>query len=327
MYLLRRLSLLWLLVLAGGVAGLCLGAQDYSFRTLWAMVTRFNPSDPAQAIMAGMRLPRILAAVVVGAALAVAGVVMQAITRNPLADPGLTGVNAGAALAVVLGLFAMGAMSHAEVTVLSLAGAGLATVIVRLLAGDGDTTLRLPLAGAAFGTLCLSVVGLIVLLDPETRNIYRFWMVGSLGQADLGMILRLAPVAATGIAIALLAARPIEALMLGHEMGQTLGIHAGRILAFGFVAVAMTAGASVAIAGPVGFVGLIAPHLARHWVREGLIGHILAACPIGAGLAVFADLLGRWLARPAELQLGIVLAMIGAPAFMILVRRMLRDPA
>lgn len=326
MSLLRHLALLWLAVLAGSVAALCLGALDYPLDTAWAMLTDYDPADPAQAVMAGMRLPRVIAAVTVGAALAVAGVIMQAMTRNPLADPGLTGVNAGAALAVVLGLYAFGAVSQPVVAGLALVGAALAAILVRLLAGGGDSTLRLPLAGAAFGTLCLSLVALIVLLNPEARNIYRFWMVGSLAVSDTAAVLRLAPIAGIGILIALLSARQIEALMLGAEMGTALGVNVGRVMGTGLAAVAMTAGASVAIAGPVGFIGLIAPHIARRF-GGGLAAQVLLACPIGAGLAVLADLAGRWFARPAELQLGIVLAMVGAPAFMILVRRMLREAA
>ena len=323
-----RLALLWLAVLAGFVAALCLGAQDYPPRVLWAALTDFDPADPAQAIMAGMRLPRVAAALVIGAALAVAGVVMQAMARNPLADPGLTGVNAGAALAVVLGLFWLGALPQLAIAGLALGGAATAAILVRLLAGGGDNTLRLPLAGAAFASLCMALVALIVLMNPEARNIYRFWMVGSLAVANLPALVMLAPVAFGGILIAALAARQIETLMLGAEMGRALGLHVGRVLGLGLAAVALTAGASVAIAGPVGFVGLIAPHLARRSLPgASLPQQVVLACPVGAGLALVADLAGRWLMRPAELQLGLVLALIGAPAFVILVRRMLREAA
>ncbi|MDT1060881.1 iron ABC transporter permease [Paracoccus sp. CPCC 101403] len=328
MRLFPRLALMWLAVSAGFVAALCLGAQDYSPRLLWSALAAYDPTDPAQAIIREMRLPRAIAALVIGAALAVAGVVMQAMARNPLADPGLTGVNAGAALAVVLGLFWLGALPQLGIVGLALAGAALATVLVRLLAGGGDNTLRLPLAGAAFASLCMALVALIVLLNPEARNIYRFWMVGSLAMAQPPALAVLGPVAAVGILIAAIAARQIEAMMLGAEMGRALGLSVGRVLGLGLAAVALTAGASVAIAGPVGFIGLIAPHMARRAARgASLTQQVALACPVGAGLAVLADLAGRWLARPAEMQLGIVLAMIGAPAFMLLVRRMLREAA
>ena len=311
-------------VLAFGAA-LCLGAQDYPPALIWQAMRDFDPGNAAQAIIMGMRLPRALAAVLVGAALAVSGLVMQAIVRNPLADPGLTGVNAGAALAVVAGLWALGPLPQMATAGLALAGAGAAAVLVRLLAGGGDNSLRLPLAGAAFASLCMAIVSLVVLLNPEARNIYRFWMVGSLALADRDGLMTLAPVALAGIAIALLVARQIETLMLGGEMGAALGIHPGRVLSLGFLAITLTAGATVALAGPVGFIGLIAPHLARRIApQSGLAMTVLLACPMGACLALLADTAGRWMVRPAELPLGIVLAMIGAPAFMLLVRRMLR---
>ncbi|MFT4148792.1 MAG: iron ABC transporter permease [Paracoccaceae bacterium] len=323
-----RLCLMWLAVLAGFAAALCLGAQDYPLHVLWAAVAAHDPADPAQAIITGMRLPRALAAVVVGAALAASGVIMQAMARNPLADPGLTGVNAGAALAVVAGLSAFGALPQLAIAGLALAGAAGAAVLVRLLAGGGDNTLRLPLAGAAFASLCMALVALVVLTNPEARNIYRFWMVGSLAVAQMPALAVLAPVAVAGILIAALVARQIEALMLGAEMGRALGLHVGRVLGLGLAAVALTAGASVAIAGPVGFIGLIAPHIGRYVLPgANLPQQVMLAAPVGAGLALFADLAGRWLARPAEVQLGLVLAMIGAPCFMILIRKMLREGA
>lgn len=317
---------MWLAVLAGAVAALCLGANDYSPRLLMAALLAHDPADRGQAAIVGMRLPRVLAAVVVGASLAAAGAIMQAMARNPLADPGLTGVNAGAALAVVLGLWWLGALPQIAIAGLALSGAALAALLVRALAGGGDNTLRLPLAGAAFASLCMALVALIVLTNPEARNAYRFWMVGSLAMAQMGGLAVLAPVAALGIGIAALVARPIEALMLGSDLGRALGLHVGRVLGLGLAAVALTAGASVAVAGPVGFVGLIAPHLARRVLRgASLTQQVALACPIGAGLVLLADMAGRWVPRPAEVQMGLVLAMIGAPAFMILVRSMLRE--
>ncbi|WP_170295306.1 FecCD family ABC transporter permease [Paracoccus aestuariivivens] len=328
MRLLPRLAVLWLAVLAGLIAALCLGAQDYPLPVLWHALMAFEPKDPAQGIIIGMRLPRVLAALVIGAALAVAGVVMQAMARNPLADPGLTGVNAGAALAVVMGLFWIGALPQMAIAGLALAGAALAALLVRHLAGSGDNTLRLPLAGAALSSLFMALVALIVLTQPEARNAYRFWMVGSLAMAQLSALAVLAPIAGLGILLAALVARQIEALMLGAEMGSALGLNVGRVMGLGLASVALCAGASVAIAGPVGFVGLIAPHLARRVLpHSSLTQQVALACPVGAGLAIIADLAGRWLARPSELQLGLVLAMLGAPVFMALIRRLIREGA
>ncbi len=319
---------LWLGVLLAGLAGLSLGAQDYSPAVLWQALSARDPANPAQAIILEMRLPRAGVAVIVGAALAVAGVMMQALARNPLADPGLTGVNAGAALAVVAGLWLAGPLTTSATAGLALTGAAAAVLIVRALVGAGDTTLRLPLAGAAFASLCMALVAFVVLLNPEARNIYRFWMVGSLAIAKGPGLVLMAPVAGLGIVLAVLVARQVETLMLGAEMGAALGLRAGRVLTISLAAITCTAGAAVALAGPVGFVGLIAPQLARRLVPgAGLTGVVLLACPVGAGLVLVADLAGRWLLRPAELPIGIVLAGIGAPMFMLLVRRMLRAPA
>lgn len=327
-HLILRLGLLWASVALAFGAALCLGAQDYPPALLWQIVTAPVAGDPAIAIVSEMRLPRALAAVVVGAALAVAGLLMQSLTRNPLADPGLTGVNAGAALAVVAGLWLAGPLAPGALAGLALLGAGLAALLVRALAGRGDSTLRLPLAGAAFASLCMALVSFVVLLHPEARNTYRFWMVGSLAIAKAEALVRLAPLALAGVALALMGARRIEALMLGHEMGAALGLRAGRVMSLGLAAVTLTAGAAVALAGPVGFVGLIAPHLARRLgAGAGLGFMVLMACPLGALITLLADTAGRWLLRPTELPLGIVLAMIGAPVFMALVRRVLRRAA
>ncbi|MES2433992.1 MAG: iron ABC transporter permease [Pseudomonadota bacterium] len=324
----QRLGAFWLLVLLAFVAALCLGAQDYAPRLLWQILRGYDVSNPAQAIVVEMRLPRALAAIVVGAALAVAGLMMQSLARNPLADPGLTGVNAGAALAVVAGLWLTGPLSAGGTAALALTGAGAAALVVRALAGQGDSTLRLPLAGAAFASLCMAVVAFVVLLNPEARNIYRFWMVGSLAIASGDGLIRLAPVALLGIAIAVMVARQVETLMLGDELGAALGVNAGRVMSLGLGAITCCAGAAVAIAGPVGFIGLIAPHIARRVAAgSGLTATVLLACPLGAIITLLADTAGRRLVRPAEMPLGIVLAMVGAPMFMWLVRRILRGAA
>ncbi len=316
---------LWLGVGLALLAGLCIGAQDYAPSLLWQALTRFDPTDPAQAIVVEMRLPRAGAAIVVGGGLAVAGVLMQALARNPLADPGLTGVNAGAALAVVAGLWFLGPLTTAGTAGLALTGAAAAVLIVRALAGAGDITLRLPLAGAAFASLCMAIVAFVVLLNPDARNIYRFWMVGSLAIARGPGLALFAPVAVVGIVLAILVARQVETLMLGDEMGAALGLRAGRVLSLSLAAITCTAGAAVAVAGPVGFIGLIAPPLARRLsAGAGLTGVVLLACPLGAILTLVADMAGRRLMRPAELPIGIVLAVVGAPVFMLIVRRMLR---
>ncbi|TWI33922.1 FecCD family ABC transporter permease [Paracoccus sulfuroxidans] len=318
------LLILWCLVTLAFAAALALGAQDIAPGQVMGAI--MGDRGPAADVVLGLRLPRAAAAVFVGGALAVAGVVMQTLARNPLADPSLTGVNAGAALAVVLGLMSFGVMPRPLVAALAFGGAAAAAIIVRLLAGHGDTTLRLPLAGAAFASICMSIVALVVLLNPEARNIYRFWMVGSLAMADLQGLAMLVPVGLLGVLCALFAARGIEALMLSDELGAALGVSPGQVLTLALLAIALTAGASVALAGPVGFIGLIAPHIARRIVGSGLSRLILASVPLGAILALVADVIGRVAIRPSELPIGIVLAIFGAPAFMLFARQLVRGP-
>lgn len=330
--LMLRAALLGLLLSTALAASLAFGARDLTLMQVWQGLTHADPANPAAdgAIVLGLRLSRTLTGVAVGAALAVAGVLMQALTRNPLADPGLTGINAGAALAVVAVIRIWGPQDPLWLAAAAMAGAFCAAFAVWHLAGGrsaaagGAISLRLPLAGAAIGSLCLSLVAAVVLLNPQTRDLYRFWMVGSLAGAEMATLARLAPLMALGLALGLVVARGLDVLALGADLGTGLGVRAGPVLTGALLSVTLCAGAAVALAGPLGFVGLIVPHLARFLAgRGGLAATLLCAVPLGAALVLACDTLGRVMARPSELALGIVLALIGGPAFMLLLHRLI----
>ena len=309
---------------AAFAAALMFGARAIPAETVWQAFSAFDASDAEHGIVRGLRMQRALSGAACGAALAAAGVIMQGLTRNPLADPGLMGVNAGAALAVVAVLWGLGPQSTPAV-----AAAGVAAAAVWRLAGGRETAasqalmVRLPLAGTAISSLCLALVSAVVLLNTETRDLYRFWMAGSLGQATFNSLARLLPLICAGAVLALAAAPGVDSLLLGSDVAAGLGTRPERAAAAGLAAVTLLSGGAVALAGPVGFVGLIIPHATRAAGLRSTAAAVLAAMPLGAAFVLGCDTLGRIAARPSEIAIGLVLAVIGGPAFMILLSRIL----
>lgn len=324
--LLPAVALALALCAAAFLASLCLGARPVPLASSWQALAAFDPQDIDQLVVRDQRLPRSLAGLAIGAGLAAAGAVMQALTRNPLADPGLLGVNGGAALAVVLWLWLFGLPPVALQLALAIGGAAAGTALVWWLggraAGHGRAGIaRLALAGAALSALCLSITAALVLLSPETRALYRVWTVGALSGASLPRLGAVLPVLAAGLALLVALQRGIDGLGLGHDAARALGLAPGRVVGLAMAGVALLAGGTVALAGPVGFVGLVVPNLVRRLAGPAL-GRSLALClPLGAALVLAADTLGRLVARPEEIPLGIVLALIGGPVFILLVGR------
>ncbi|NHF73320.1 FecCD family ABC transporter permease [Paracoccus xiamenensis] len=324
-----RATLLAMTMLGAAVmASLALGARELALSEVWAALMGGGSTETG-AIVMEMRLSRSLTGIAAGAALAAAGLVMQQITRNPLADPGILGVNAGAALAVVLAIWLLDLTHPLTLSAIAVLGAGFAALSVFILgrgtkAGDRAGILRLTLAGVAISALCMAFVSAIVLLDQDTRNLYRFWTIGSLAGDDAGRLVWLWPPVAAGLMLAALLARRIDALALGAETARSFGVRPEATAALALLAVALLAGGSVALAGPIGFVGLIVPHLARRLVGPSILPGLLTACPMGAALLLGCDSIGRIVARPAEIQTGIILALIGGPAFLALIGRVAR---
>lgn len=277
----------------------------------------------AQAAVA-VRIPRTVLALLAGAALGLAGAIMQGVTRNPLADPGILGVNMGASLAVVVGV-AWFSIATAEAYILTaILGAGCSAAFVYTIGSlgrGGATPLKLTLAGAATSVAFSSMVIAVVLPRADIAGGIRSWQIGGVGGAAFESILPVLPVLAVGFLISLLTARKLNSLALGDEMAAGLGERVAVARGMGALAAILLCGATTAICGPIGFIGLVVPHLCRLLIG---VDHrwLLPLSGIGgACLLLAADVVGRIVARPAELDVGVVTALIGAPFFIWIVRR------
>lgn len=284
-----------------------------------------NPDGSENAIIVrSLRVPRTVIGLAVGAALGLSGALMQGLTRNPLADPGLLGVSAGAAFAVVCGISFLGITSLTGYVWFAFFGAGVTSVIVYVLGTlgrGGATPVKLALAGAAITAFLGSLTTAVVLLDAQTLDQFRFWVVGSLAGRDTAVATQVLPFLAVGVALALASARALNALSLGDDVARALGQRIGRSRALGALAVTMLTGAAVAAAGPIGFVGLVVPHVARVITGPDYRWILPYSMVLAPTLLLGSDVVGRIVVRPGELQVGIVTALVGAPFFIALVRR------
>jgi iron complex transport system permease protein len=305
------------------VASLVWGARSVPLPEVWAGL--WSPDGSSSTIIVReMRVPRTLLAAVVGAALGAAGALMQGHTRNPLADPGLLGVSAGAAFAVVLGLHLGLLGSMTSYLWFAFVGALVTTVVVFGLGSvgrGGPTPVALALAGAAVTAFLGALTSALVLLDVSTLDAFRFWAVGSVAGADAGTVAVVGPVLCVGLLLTLLHTRSLDTLALGDDLARSLGQNVLLTRACGVLLVALLAGVAVAAAGPIAFVGLLVPHAARILVGPGHSRLVPVSAALGAALLLAADVLGRLVVRPGELQVGVVMALIGAPVFIALVRR------
>lgn len=281
-----------------------------------------EPDSEVALILLQLRLPRLVLGLVVGAALGAAGAIIQAATRNPLGDPGLLGINAGASLAVIIGsgLFAL---SPAANVWLASGGAALATLAVHAVAGaprGASGPIKLTLAGVAVTAFCFGLGQAIALADPERFDLVRNWRVGALSGDGLALLPPIALPLLAGAVLATLLAPRLNLLALGEDRAAALGLSVGWTQLYALLTVVLLAGAAVAAAGPIAFVGLAAPHVARRLVGVDQRIALPLAAIIGAALVVTADALGRAIAPPAELPVGIVAALIGAPILAMLAR-------
>ncbi|AZP23660.1 iron ABC transporter permease [Streptomyces aquilus] len=277
-------------------------------------------------VVTGLRLPRTVIGLVVGAALGVAGAVAQAITRNPLASPTTLGINAGASFAVVVAIFALKLNDPVEYVWFAFAGAAAAALFAQALArraGDIDPV-RLALGGTVLQLVLLSWTSAVMLLNQRTLDEARFWLAGSLAGRPLDTLWPVLPTLLLGIVVALAVSPALNALALGDDSAQSLGVPVARIRLAGGIAVVLLAGSAVAVAGPVAFIGLAAPHLVRPLLGADhrlLLPGCLIAGPL---LLLSADVLGRMVLRPSELEVGIVTAFLGAPLLALLARKVAR---
>jgi iron complex transport system permease protein len=280
--------------------------------------------EVATAVIWELRFPRTLLGLLVGAALGTAGVLAQSVTRNPLADPGLLGISAGAAVAVVAGSALLGLGPGAARVLLALAGAAVATVVVYALAHrspEGLTPVTMTLAGMAVTAFLGAAVSATVLSSATTMDQYRFWVVGALSIPDTRVLVPALVPAVVGGLLALALAGSLNALALGDDTAAALGISVMRTRLAAGTAVVLLSGTAVALAGPIAFIGLLVPHLARALVGDDVRRLLAMAVLLGPLLILAADVVGRLVARPSEVQAGVVTAVLGTPFLIWLARR------
>ncbi|MCQ4082334.1 iron ABC transporter permease [Streptomyces sp. RB6PN25] len=326
-----------MLLLLAGVCGLvvcaalslALGARAVSLPSVLDALFGIG-HGPDAAVVTGLRLPRTAVGLVVGAALGVAGAVAQGITRNPLASPTTLGVNAGAGLAVVTAIYVLHLTRPVEYVWFACAGAALAA-LAALSMGRGSwggrsdlDPVRLALGGTVLAAVLTSWTSAVMLLDQRTLDEARFWLAGSIEGRGFDVLLPMLPFIGTGLVLAFAVSPALNALALGDETAQALGVPVARVRTAGAVAVVLLAAGAVAVAGPVSFVGLAAPHLVRLGLgadHRRLVPGCLVAGPL---LLLGADVLGRVVIRPSELEVGIVTAFLGSPLLALLARKAAR---
>jgi len=304
------------------VASIAYGAADISFSTIYAALTSFDGSTE-QLIIRTVRLPRSLIAMLVGAALAVAGAILQGLTRNPLADPAILGLQSGAALAVVVAVFLFAASSLSAYAGFAFLGTGVAAVLVYFFASlgrGGLTPLNLTIVGAAFTYLAGSLTTAILIVSQRTLDEIRFWLAGSVAGRDFTLFLQVLPYIVTGLVVAFALGRQITTLNLGEDVAKGLGQRTAWVKVIAAVAVVLLVGSSVAIAGPIWFIGLVVPHIVRFFIGVDYRWVLPYAAVVGAILLLLADITARLLIAPQELPVGVMTAIVGAPFFIYLAR-------
>jgi iron complex transport system permease protein len=309
------------------LSSIAFGAADIDAATVVASLFAYDPDNTQHLIIQTLRVPRALTAALVGAGLAIAGALMQALTRNPLADTGLLGIEAGAALAVVAAVYFIGIDSLATYALFAFGGATAAALLVYLLGSlgrGGATPFRLTIAGAAVTSFLASLTTALMLFNQRTFEEVRFWLAGSVAGRDMALILQAAPYLAGALLIALLLGRQLTTLALGDDIARGLGQRTALIKLAAALAVVVIAGTSVALAGPIGFVGLVIPHAVRFFTGADYRWTLPYAALTGATFLIGADVLGRLLAQPGEISIGVMTALIGGPVFVALVRLKVR---
>ncbi|MQA79730.1 MAG: iron chelate uptake ABC transporter family permease subunit [Streptosporangiales bacterium] len=306
------------------VLGVWVGSDPVPLRAVWETVVRYDDTNADQLIVATMRLPRIVVGLLAGAALGLAGAVMQGLARNPLADPGILGVNAGASLAMMCGIGVFDVTTFDGYLWFGFAGAALAALLVHRVAslgGSGATPVKLVLAGAAVSTAFGSLTTAVLLTRTEVFDQFRFWQVGSLANRSLGLSAQAVPFLVVGGLLALISRRLLNVLALGDDVARGLGVNLGVAQGIAAVAVVLLCGTATAIAGPLAFVGLAVPHAARLIAGPDYRWILPYSAVLAPALLLSADVIGRVVAPPGEVQVGVVTAVVGAPVLVLLVRR------
>lgn len=321
----RRTSWLLAAVVVAGIGSLASVALGVA-AVGWGDIVRGTTGDDSTLAAAAVaqRVPRTVLAQLVGGALGLSGAVMQGVTRNPLADPAMLGITNGASLAVVSGIAFFGLADPSSYVWVAIAGAAVTAVFVwsiGSLGRGGATPLKLALAGAATAAALSSLVSAVLLPRIEVMNTFRFWQVGGVGGASWDRIELVLPFLVAGAVVCLLMARGLNSLALGDDVAAGLGEHVGRTRLVSGLAAVVLCGAATAIAGPIAFVGLIVPHICRLVVGVDHRWMLPMAAVVGGALLTGSDVIGRLVARPDEVEVGIVTALVGAPVLIWIVRR------
>lgn len=324
----RKRRVLGLVVLAVALAAallasVAIGARPLTFDEIGHALLSATGTD-TDIIVRTLRVPRTLLALVVGIALGIAGALIQGHTRNPLADAGLLGLNAGAAFFVVLSIYLFRFDSPSQYLWFAFAGSALASIVVFGLSSIGNgrsSPLNLALAGAGVAFFLAAMTNAIVLLDQTSLDGYRFWSVGSVAGRGLDVLWQVLPFLVVGVLIALASTPGLNVMSLGEDVARSLGTNVALTRTIGIVAITLLTGAATAACGPIAFIGLVVPHVARVVTGPDYRWLVPYAGLLGGVMLLLADVIGRVVVRPGELQVGIVLALFGAPFFIALVRR------
>lgn len=322
----RRLTglLICLAVLLLAVlASIAVGSRDIPLPTVIDALFAYDDSND-HAIVQSLRLPRTLLGLLIGAALGISGALIQALTRNPLADPGILGVNAGASFFVLIAVGYLGMTSLQSYIWFAFLGAIVTTVMVYAVGSsgrNGATPVTLTLAGVAIGAILGGVSTALTLLNPTAFDRMRYWAAGALSGGSYEAVTTVAPFIGLGLLLAAIMARPLNAVALGDDLAKSLGANIVRARTVVVIAVTLLAGGATAAAGPIGFVGLMVPHVAR-WIvgpdQRWIMAYTVVLAPV---LLLVSDIIGRVVMRPGEIQVAIVTAFIGAPVLILLARR------
>jgi iron complex transport system permease protein len=322
-WLLPFLLLSIVLVVGCIVWSITLGAADISPQVVYDAIFHTDESNFQHLIIQMVRLPRVLSGVIVGASLAVAGALMQGLTRNPLADAGILGIESGASFAVVMAVAFISALSFSSYAIFAFIGGGITAIIVYALGSmgrGGATPLKLTLAGVIVTAFISSFTTIILIMNQTALERIRFWLAGSLAGRETPLLLQTAPYMIIGLIGSMFISRQITTISLGEDVAAGLGQNTLWIKAIAAVLVVLLAGGAVALAGPIGFVGLVVPHMIRFVVGSDYRWVIPYSAVFGAILVTLADIGARIVIKPQELPVGVIMALLGGPFFIWLAR-------
>ncbi|HHY0836141.1 TPA: FecCD family ABC transporter permease [Bacillus thuringiensis] len=319
---------LTILCLIGSIfLAVAFGAKDIHLQTVWTAVLDYNPKLTQHQIIYELRLPRVIGAAVVGAAFAVAGAVMQGVTRNPLADAGVLGINAGAMFVVALSFAFFPHMPYSYLMIVSFIGAVLSTVLIFVIGSatsGGLTPMRLTIAGAVMAALLHSLSSGVAIYYDLSQDL-AFWYAGGVAGVKWEHLKFLVPIILITIIFAIVLGRSISLISMGDDVATNLGVKTNRTRILGMIIVVILAGVSVSAVGSIGFVGLVIPHIARKLVGVNYRLIIPMSALLGAMLLVLADLGARTVNPPKELAIGIMVALVGVPFFLYIARKVGRE--